>query len=99
MIAKKWHLGSTLVETLSHHHNPDDSSEADRDFVFIISLANQFANYLRIGNAGDCVTSNQEIEYLNGKVGANWTMLYEMSENVLDEIEKAKIFLEIARKD
>jgi putative nucleotidyltransferase with HDIG domain len=99
MIAKKWRLGSTLVETLLHHHNPDDSSEADRDFVFIISLANQFADCLRIGNAGDCVTSNQEIEYLNGKVGANWTMLYEMSENVLDEIEKAKIFLEIARKD
>ncbi|MGD1975790.1 MAG: hypothetical protein PVG73_17105, partial [Desulfobacterales bacterium] len=61
--------------------------------------ANRFANYLRIGNAGDCVTRNQEIEYLNAKVGANWTMLYEMSETVMDEIEKAKIFLEIARKD
>ena len=99
MIAKKWRLGSTLVETLSHHHNPDDSSEVDRDFVFIVSLANRFANYLRIGNAGGCVTHNQEIEYLNSKVGANWTMLHEMGETVLDEIEKAKIFLEIARKD
>ena len=99
MIAKKWRLGSTLVETLSHHHNPDVSSEVDRDFVFIVSLANRFANYLRIGNAGDCVTHNQEIEYLNSKVGANWTMLHEMGETVLDEIEKAKIFLEIARKD
>jgi len=99
MIAKKWRLGSTLVETLSHHHNPDDSSEVERDFVFIVSLANRFTNYLRIGNAGDCVTHNREIEYLNSKVGVNWTMLHEMGETVLDEIERAKIFLEIARKD
>jgi HD-like signal output (HDOD) protein len=99
MIAKKWRLGSTLVETLSHHHNPDNSSEVDRGFVFIVSLANRFANYLHIGNAGDCVTDNQEIEYLKSKVGVTWTMLHETGETVLDEIEKAKIFLEIARKD
>ena len=99
MIAKKWRLGSRLVETLSHHHNPDDSSDVDRDIVFIVSLANLFANYLSIGNAGDYITDNQQIEYLNGKLGVDWTMLHEIGETVLDEIEKAKIFLEIAQKD
>jgi putative nucleotidyltransferase with HDIG domain len=98
MIAKKWRLGSTLIETLSHHHNPDDSSEADRDFVFIISLANQFTNYLSIGSAGDGFTDKQLIEYLNGKVGVDWAMLHELGETVLNEIGKAKIFLEIAQK-
>ena len=98
LIAKKWRLGTTLVETLSHHHNPDDSSEVDRDFVFIISLANQFANYLSIGSAGDCFTDKQLIEYLNGKVGVDWTILHELGETVMNEIEKAKIFLEIAQK-
>ena len=98
MIAKKWRLGSTLVETLSHHHNPDDSSEADRDFVFIISLANQFTNYLSIGSAGDGFTDEQLIEYLNGKVGVDWKMLHELGETVLNEIGKAKIFLEIAQE-
>jgi putative nucleotidyltransferase with HDIG domain len=98
MIAKKWHLGTTLVETLSHHHNPDDSSEVDRDFVYVVSLANQFANHLRIGSAGDCFTDNQLIEYLNGKVGVDWTILHELGETVLNEIDKAKIFLEIAQK-
>jgi hypothetical protein len=107
LIAKKWRLGTTLVETLSHHHkvetlshhhNPDDSSEVDRDFVFIVSLANQFANHLSIGSAGDCVIDNQLIEYLNGKIGVEWTILHELGETVLNEIEKAKIFLEIAQK-
>ncbi len=98
MIAKKWRLGSTLVETLSHHHNPDDSSKADRDFVFIISLANQFTNYLSIGSAGDGFTDEQLIEYLNGKVGVDWKMLHELGKTVLNEIGKAKIFLEIAQE-
>ena len=89
---------TTLVETLSHHHNPDDSSEVDRNFVFIVSLANQFANHLSIGSAGDCVSDNRLIEYLNGKVGVDWTMLHELGETVLNEIEKARIFLEIAQK-
>jgi putative nucleotidyltransferase with HDIG domain len=98
LIAKKWCLGTTLVETLSHHHNPDDSSEVDRNFIFIVSLANQFANHLNIGSAGDCVSDNRLIEYLNGKVGVDWTMLHELGETLLNEIEKAKIFLEIAQK-
>jgi putative nucleotidyltransferase with HDIG domain len=98
MIAKKWRLGTTLVESLAHHHNPDDSSEVDRDFVFIVSLANQFANHLSIGSAGDHVTDNKLMEYLNGKVGVDWTMLHELGETVLNEIDKARIFLEIAQK-
>ena len=98
MIAKKWRLGTTLVETLSHHHNPVESSEVDRDFVSIVSLANQLANHLSIGSAGDSVADNQLIEYLNGKVGVDWRMLHELGETVLNEIEKAKIFLEIAQK-
>ena len=98
MIAKKWRLGSTLVETLSHHHNPVESAEFARDFVFIVSLANQFANHLSIGSAGDGVIDNPLIEYLNGKLGVDWTMLHELGETVLIEIEKAKIFLEITQK-
>ena len=69
MIAKKWRLGATLVEALSYHHDPDNSSEIDRDFVFIVSLANHFANHLSIGSSGDCSTDNQLIDYLGGKLG------------------------------
>ena len=99
MITEKWCLGSRLVETLSHHHKPDNSAEYARDFVFIVSLANQFANYLNIGSAGDCAADTQQIEYLRSKVGVDWTILHEVGETVWDEIEKAKIFLEIAQKD
>ena len=97
MIAKKWRLGSVLGETLAYHHCPDEASDTDREFIFIVSLANQFANYLHIGNAGDNHGEEHLIEYLNGKVGVDWNILYELSESVFEEIEKAKIFLEVAR--
>jgi putative nucleotidyltransferase with HDIG domain len=97
MITKKWRLGSRIVETLSHHHKPDNSAELVRDSVFIVSLANQFAKYLSIGGAGAGVADTQQIEYLSSKVGVDWTMLHEVGETVLGEIEKAKIFLEIAQ--
>jgi hypothetical protein len=67
--------------------------------VLIVSLANQFANYLRIGSAGGCITNSQQLEYLSNKVGVDWKMLNDLGETVLNEIEKAKIFLEIAQKD
>jgi HD-like signal output (HDOD) protein len=98
MIAKKWCLGTTLIEALSCHHDPDDSSEVDRDFVYIVSLANQFANYLNIGSAGDCTSDHSLISYLGDNLGVDWKMLNGLGETVLNEIEKAKIFLEIARK-
>jgi HD-like signal output (HDOD) protein len=98
MIAKKWCLGATLIEALSCHHDPGNSSEVDRDFVYIVSLANQFANYLSIGSAGDCSTDHQMIDYLGGKIGVDLKMLNGLDETVSNEIEKAKIFLEIARK-
>jgi hypothetical protein len=98
MIAKKWCLGTTLIEALSCHHDPDNSSEVDRDFVYIVSLANQFANYLNIGSAGDCTSDHRLISYLGDNLGVDWKMLNGLGETVLNEIEKAKIFLEIARK-
>jgi HD-like signal output (HDOD) protein len=99
MIANKWRLGTTLVETLSLHHDPNNCSEVEHDFVFIVSLANQFANYLSIGSAGDCFTDNKLIDCLTTKVGVDWAMLHELGETVLSEIEKAKIFLDIAQSN
>jgi HD-like signal output (HDOD) protein len=97
MIAQKWRLGSALVEALSHHHDPDKCSENIRDFVYIVALANQFTNYLNIGSAGDTVTDNRLIDHLNSKVGVDWPKLRELGDTVVSEIEKARVFLEIAQ--
>ena len=98
MIAKKWNLGMALKESLSHHHNLDAISADHRDFVFVVSLANQYTIQLNIGTAGDRYADAELISYLIEQVGVDWETLNDMRETVLSEIEKAKIFLEIAKK-
>jgi HD-like signal output (HDOD) protein len=98
MIAEKWRLGAALVESLLFHHNPDACSEDNRQFVSIVSLANQIAIHLEIGTAGDRFIDQALISYLIKAVGVNWPTLHDLREKVLGEIQKAQIFLEIARR-
>ena len=98
MIAKKWRLGESLVETLSNHHHPDDCTENSQELVSTISLANQIAIELKIGSAGDSITDRAMLEQLTDKVGVDYGQLSDFHESVSGEIEKAKIFLEIAQK-
>jgi putative nucleotidyltransferase with HDIG domain len=98
MIAEKWRLGSSLVESLSHHHDPDDCSENNRDLVTAIALANLIAIDLNIGNAGDRLSDKALLADLTIKVGVDVSKLSNFHESVSQEIEKAKIFLEIAGK-
>ncbi|UCD78379.1 MAG: HDOD domain-containing protein [Desulfobacterales bacterium] len=99
LIAQKWRLGPSLVESLSHHHNPDESSEENRDFVSVVALANQWANEFNIGNAGNNAVDHSMIANLIGKVAVDWSILSNLRETVLNEIEKAKVFLEVVRND
>ena len=97
IIAEKWRLGSTLVESLSHHHNPADGSEKHREFVSIVALANLLTLYLKIGNAGDRFIDFPKIKLLLSEVGMDWPMLNELQDTVPGEIERAKIFLEVVQ--
>jgi HD-like signal output (HDOD) protein len=99
LIAQKWRLGPSLVESLSYHHNPDESSEENRDFVSIVALANQWANEFNVGNAGNNAVDHSMVANLTRKVAADWATLSHLRETVLSEIEKAKVFLEVVRND
>jgi HD-like signal output (HDOD) protein len=99
MIARKWRLGRSLIDSLSHHHHPDESSEKNRGFVSIVSLANQWANVFHIGNAGSQPADHAAATDLSGKVGVDWAMLSNLRETVLCEIDKAKVFLEVVQDD
>jgi HD-like signal output (HDOD) protein len=99
MIARKWRLSRSLVDSLSHHHQPDESTEENRDFVSLVSLANQWANVFHIGNAGSRSADHAAAADLSGKVGVDWAMLSNLRETVLCEIDKAKVFLEVVQND
>jgi putative nucleotidyltransferase with HDIG domain len=98
MIARKWRLGVGLVETMLHHHQPDDATESSRDLVSTISLANQIAIELKIGTAGDFISDRARLDLLTDSVGVDYRQLSDFNESITREIEKAKIFLEIVQK-
>ena len=98
MIAGKWQLGDAMIETLACHHNPDACKASSLDMVSTISLANQIVIELEIGTAGDCIADRAMLAELMSRVGIDEGQLNDLQETVAAEIEKAKIFLEIAQK-
>jgi len=97
IIAKKWRLGATLVETLSNHHRPDACSDQNCEFVSTVELANQLALRLNIGNAGDSLIDDSKMTLLMGELGVDRNMLSDIEDDVPAEIERAKFFLEVVR--
>ena len=99
LIAQKWQLGANLMQSLVYHHKPDEVSPTDRPFVTLVALANSYANLLRVGSAGDVAENHHSIiPDLLEQSGFDWTILDNLRDEVLDAIEKAKIFLEISHK-
>ncbi len=96
MIAEKWDLGESLAESLFHHHDPDRASPEHQGLIDIVALANTFSNALAIGTSGDHFLRDPLVDSLVEKVGIPWEDLLELRGNVLEEIEKAKVFLQIA---
>jgi hypothetical protein len=61
-------------------------------------LANIYANIFQIGSSGDPYPDDRVLNYLLKQLGINWSQLSGLRENVLDDIEKAKIFLRVAKR-
>jgi HD-like signal output (HDOD) protein len=99
LIAEKWQLGGTLVQSLAHHHCADDTPPNTQTFVAVVALANACAKRWRIGYSGDSIEDDNLLSELLEQVDMESAALNELQEHVLEEIEKAKIFLEISRRE
>jgi hypothetical protein len=97
IIAKKWRLGSTLIESLAYHHNAADSSDQNCEFVATVELANQLALHFDIGHAGDSFIDHRKMSRLRHELGVGSQMLTDIQDTVPGEIERAKVFLEVVR--
>ena len=98
LFAEKWKLSPALIEALSFHHCPEEAQESNQQLVFIVALADIFAQLLHLGSGDKTPAHNSLCGYLLERVEVNWSFLYDLRDTVLSEIDKAKIFLEIAEK-
>jgi len=98
MIINKWQLGRLFLNTLRHHHHPVDAQGENRSFISIIALADFLINTLGIGSAGNPVKNQDILPALIRIHDANMdqSSLYNLQTVVQEEVEKAKIFLQIS---
>lgn len=99
MIAEKWMLSETITDSLFHHHKPVEVREENRQFVTIVALANTYANFLEIGSSGDHFPDEPQATHLLEQLEISWSALLDLRETVLEEIEKARIFLQLTQKE
>ena len=86
------------IPSMHQKHNPDEAKEENRQRVEIVALANAYANTLEIGSSGDPAPENPMVTDLVERVGVSWSALSDLSETVLDEIERARVFLQISKQ-
>ena len=98
IIARKWQLSPALTVALGCHHDLSGEAEADMSMVGVVGLADILVHGMGAGIPGG--GSLDEIE--RQRVLAAWNMTSEalaaLTAAVAVEIEKARVFLEIARR-
>ncbi len=93
IIARKWKLNDFLVECISGHH---ESIEGDMDKrIAFITLADMYTNIMKYGSAGNEFPDISKRDELLAHVGLRWEQIEDMGEDINDEIERAKVFLQV----
>lgn len=99
MIAEKWQLNETLIDLLGCHHDLTSGKEENRDLTAVVALANLYANLYDIGWAGDSFPDALTIPDLLEIVDLRWNDVAALHATVQQEIEKAQVFLQIAKEN
>ncbi len=93
LLAEKWELPENLVRAIRYHHCPLDNPEADL-LQFCVSVANQIAKHLQIGDGGSPVVEKIPDSILE-EFGTDFEGLLEDLPGLDAEIEKAQVFVKL----
>jgi putative nucleotidyltransferase with HDIG domain len=98
IIARKWQLSPALAAALGRHHDPPGEAEAGMSMVGVVGLADILAHGMGAGIPGGSSLDENERQ----RTLATWNLTSEalaaLTAAVAVEIEKARVFLEIARR-
>jgi len=93
MIAKKWKLNKVITECITRHHQVDTLEGDYRQHVALISLGNIYSNIFDHGYAGDPFPDEGEVGRLLDVVHLDHDVFTAISDMVVEEIERSKLFL------
>ncbi len=96
LIIENWRLGENLSDAVCFHHNLDGYTGTHRDLVVTVAIANLFSNTYELGFSGDRYPEELPDEVLQ-EMRVDWDYLESIEDTVKAEIEKAQVFLQVAR--
>lgn len=98
MIAHKWQLSPALSAALGEHHTPCEHTTEGFRLADAVALADALAHHMGAGVPGGLSLDEGGRDRLGRRWGQLGRSLTEFTAAVADEIEKAKVFLEIATR-
>jgi len=96
IVVENWKLGDEILDAVRFHHSPLTYEGEHKDLLYTVAMANYFANVTEMGFAGDRYPeklSPDITDYLQMNIAF---LEDEMEDRVNAEIEKARIFLQVA---
>ena len=93
-IVKAWKLDGAVADAIIFHHNYGGYKGPYEGVLYSVIAANRFASIWDIGFSGDRHPGKFNASVM-GKLGINEDFFGEIQDTVLEEIEKAKIFLKL----
>ena len=95
MIVDAWKLGRDIRDAVGYHHDVEGYDGEHPDMVGTVGISNYFANLYEMGFSGDRYPEKIDREILK-EFGVSMDYFDEIEESVREQIEKARIFLQIA---
>lgn len=96
LIGEKWRLHRDFSDVFHFHHDQENGGIEKCHFVVIVSLANLYANYWKIGSAGDTASNNSLMDLLQKNLNIDPAQITTIHDRVLEDIDNARIFLKVA---
>lgn len=98
LIAEKWKLQGDIYQAICFHHHPQKADQDSLKIVSSVTLADLFGNCLLNKQAMDAMPDNPIVINALEQLNLTGSILLNLEENILQEIENAKVFMQIAQK-
>jgi putative nucleotidyltransferase with HDIG domain len=95
IIVTNWKLSEDIRDPILYHHRLDQYNGNHKELVYTIALANQFTNMNEIGFSGNRFPDPM-IRQISMELGIGLDYLDSIQDDINQEIEKARIFLQLA---
>jgi HD-like signal output (HDOD) protein len=94
IIGTSWKIGGEILDTIRYHHTPASYTGENISLVYTVAAANFYVNVSGIGFSGSRYPEKIPLKVLD-HLGISWDKLDDMHGDIMQEIEKAQIFLRI----